>query len=853
MQKNFASKIFTGFVLASFLIGCGGGGGDGFGQKGDVSPTNTDNNATSQENNTTQDDNQSVVSSLQLSTQAVLDFDHKLPNRIQNGSFELGLGAEPIYFGWKLEKVSEAGGDLTPPEYPVIDTTTAMEGKASLKIAKIKKYQQVHIDFTPPDISDEYDGGTYQGYIYTDFKTDCPGKIQVHFPMHDEYPDTTWKRYKDMWGRTNHKTYDYQARRIYIYNTGDKECTLWMDGLTWSVKDRADAQKEWLRYAPVEAVFLPSRNDGIHFADKDVVLHYKMDAADNVKKVVAELHLRDLSRGGKDVSLSDANAKYTKKLTPKSGEVLDEYINLHHLKHGAYMAHLAFYDPDTKEILGVATERFTVMDDLRNKPAPVDFVVGTHGSILTFADLYEFSMRGSWSADEYYKTCNIVGLRAQRLLPALGAYMPQNGVYDLNLVKGAIDAAHDNNCTTVLGIDPFRIKAKGSSAPSGHPGDWVFTDGRDLTDHLGGNTYDFFALPTDQMQTLYDKIATEFGDKLIALENVNELNMYYAPDKMNYAVDDLFKPVYDVVKNKAPNLPILVDFTMDFYGANFTTSFMDAGGVDYTDGFTYHPYGRTFVYYKNKNGNDQIGISFIKRMEAYKDKYEDKKKLVTGMSEIHGIASKSAVGWDVMQRVLLDWSEGAKFSAGLLPGGLYFLETGNAADWADTYTKAPGVALVAVNAMNSILGGYKLLKRVDWNDDEFSNNGFGGNSHGVLIIIFKKPNEADYTVAFAQGDFAHKRALINVDFPDDAKFYDQWGEKISPAQPLKLSNEIVYMKTKDPLVVDLFNDYGSAVSWSDEPNGYDYELELDDFQTEPSDAWFKTLLKTGIPPRTKRK
>ena len=776
---------------------------------------------------------------LQLDTQTVLDFDHKLPNRIQNGSFELGIGAEPIYFGWKLE---EATGDLTPPALPVIDTTTAMEGSASVKIAKIKRNHHVHIDFTPPDISDEYDGsGSFQGYIYTDLKTDCPGKLYVHFPMHDQWPTTEWKRYKDMWGKTSHTEYDWQSRRIYIYNTSDQECTLWMDGLTWTVDDVG--QDQWLRYAPVEAVFLPSRHDGIHFAGKDVVLHYKMNTASDVTRVVAELHLRDLSRGGVDLSVDNANAQYIETLTLNNGDVVDKTINLGHLKRGAYMAHLAFYDPDTKEILGVARERFTVMDDLRNKPAPIDFVVGTHGGLLTFADLHEFSMRGSWSADDFYKTSYITGLRAQRLLPALGTFMPENGVYDLNLVKGAIDAAHDNNCTTILNIDPFRIKNKNSAAPTGGPGDWVFQDGRDLTNHLGPNSpYNLHALPVDRMQTLYGKVASEFGDKLLALENVNELNMYYAPEKMGDAVADLFEPVYDIVKSNAPNLPVLANFTMDFYGLDFTTNFMGAGGVDHTDGFTYHPYGRTFAYYRNNNGNEQPGISFVKQNEGFRDRYKDTKSLVTGMSEIHGIASKSAVGWDVMQRVLLDWSGGAKFSAGLLPGGLYFLETGNAGAWADTYSKAPGVALVAVNAMNSILGGYELLKRVDWNDD---------NNHGVLIVIFKKPGKEAYTAALLQGDFPDKRAVLNVTLPSDAVFYDQWGEQIEPTNPLKLSNEVIYIKTTDSSIISLFDDE-SVITWSSEPNGYDYELELDDFQTDPSDAWFKTLLKTGIPPRTPR-
>ena len=104
----------------------------------------------------------------------------------------------------------------------------------------------------------------------------------------------------------------------------------------------------------------------------------------------------------------------------------------------------------------------------------------------------------------------------------------------------------------------------------------------------------------------------------------------------------------------------------------------------------------------------------------------------------------------------------------------------------------------------------------------------------------------------AQGDFPDKRAVLNASLPADATFYDQWGEPVTPTLPLKLSNEILYMKTADPSVVDLFDDYSTTVSWHNEPNGYDYDPELDDFQTEPSDAWFKTLLRTGIPPRTKR-
>lgn len=777
-----------------------------------------------------------------LAIDDIIDFDHKLPNRIQNGSFELGIGAEPIYFGWERRELDEANGALDAPDYPVIDTTTAMEGNASVKIARIKKYQHIHIDFTPPDITDEDDNSSqYQGYIYADLKTDCPGEMKVHFPLGDAWPDATWKRFRKVWPKNKHRKYDFQARRIYVYNKSDKECTLWVDGLTWTVKDVA--MDRWLRFAKVEAVFLPERDDDIHFADRDVKLRYRMNATDDVKKVVVELHLRDITRDGVDLSQNDPDARYTETLTLTPGEVIERTINLHRLKRGAYMAHLAFYDPETRKILGVARERFTVMEDLRKKPAPVDFVVGTNGGLFNFGAIYEFSMRGSWSADDFYRTSYLVGLRTQRIADSISVIMPQSNTYDFNIVKEMIQTAHEHNCSVVLNLNPFQIKNADKPVPTGHPGDWIFQADRNLTDHLGQTNREVYGIPLDQYKTLFEKVADQFGDKLLALEVFNEINLFYKEDRMGYAVDDFFKPIYNLVKRKAPNLPIMPDFTMDYYGSEFTTHFMDANGTKYSDGFTYHPYGRTFIYAINKWDHEEPGIAYMKRMERYRDRYKETKKLIIGMTEIQ-IASRYAVGWDVVQRALLDWSGGARFSIGMRSGGLYFLETGHNDNWQFTFTKAPGPALVALNGMYGVLGGYKLLKRVDWDDE---------NNHGVLIVLFKKPGEEKYAVAMAQGDFAHKRAVLNVGFPADAKFYDQWGEPIDPERPVKLSNEILYMTTTDSSVKTLFDDYNNAVSWSDEPNGYDYsEGFMDGYSDLPSDEWLKTLLRTGIPLRTKR-
>ena len=827
-----------------------------FPEKGAVSCFETAQSAESAD--TANSSTQSLVT-LQLSTQDVIDFDHQLTNRIQNGSFELGLGSEPIYVGWRLEKYNKANGDLTPPDYPVIDTTVAKEGRASLKISGIRKLQRVHIDFKAPDVSDEFvevnefgETNEFQGYLYMDIKTDHPNEVRIQLPHHTVQPGPGWTRYRDPLPKTGHSIYDYKTRRINILNDSGEDITVWFDGITWCVNESDAAMDHWLRYSHVEAVFLPERDDGIHFADRDVVLTYRMDADESVTNVIAELHLRDISRGGEDLSLSQPNAQYVESLTVTNGEVIGRTINLHRLKHGAYMAHLAFYDPATKEILGVATECFTVMADLSKCPPPVDFVVGTHGGLLTFGRKYEFSARGSWSADDFYKTCYLVGLRAQRLLVGVTTLMPYDWRYTFNLIKGAIEAAHRNGCTSILCFNPFRQIEHGATTPHGNSGDWIYEQGHNLYYEFQNSRYDLYALPVDKMKRLYDKVACAFGDKLIALENVNELNLFCTSAQMSNAVNELFVPIYDVVKKHAPDLPVLANFTMDFWGANYTTSFMDAGGVNYSDGFTYHPYAKTYIYYREPhpnytNGLVTTGIKFTKKMQRYVDRYKDQKHLITGMTEIHGPASKCGIGWDVMQRVLLDWAEGAIFSAGILPGGLYFIEAGNAADWTESYTKAPGMALVAVNAMHAILGGYKFLKRVDWeNGDNITDN------HCVFIAVFKKPNQDSYAVAFAQGDFGDKSALVEAPLPSDAVFYDQWGEEIMPEMPLKLSTEITYMKTDDASVVDLFNVYTNAISWTNEPTGYEYEYPLVSFVNQPSDSWFKTVNRTGIPPRTKR-
>jgi len=573
----------------------------------------------------------------------------------------------------------------------------------------------------------------------------------------------------------------------------------------------------------------------MNFREDDVILKANIDS-NETRNVVAELHIRDLTRDGED------EVYQKKELSLEANTTTPYELNLGTLKHGAYMAHLVFIDKASNKIIGEAREKFTVMSDLRKIEPPVDFVAGMHGGFNTFSEERSFDYRGYWSIDEYYQEAYQIGIRAQRIIVGAPQIMPY-GEIDFSLEAPAINGAAANNCTTLLALNPF-IDVENGYEPSDKPGDWLVTSDNNLTEGTNGQR-ELYRIPEDKLIGLYEYVANNFKDKLIGVENENELNMFYSPDGMVYAVRDLFEPIYEPFKAIAPDVPILVDITMDFYGLDFTRKFFENGGAKYSDGVTYHPYGREWIYREDQYG-EHYGINFIQRNEDFiHADYNVSKELIMGMSEIHEVGILSSVGWDVMQRILLDWSGGAKFSAGILSEGLYFLEARDKNEWRDKSPHAPGVGAVAINAMYSVLGGYKVLERIDLQDKDCK----------ILVIAFENNKTNSYAIAIAQGDVKDKRASVSVAFPADAEFYDQWGEKIEKqTSPIKLSNEILYIKSQSEELVQAFRDINLTkdVVWLDEPNGYDYEPDLIDFKAQPDGTWFQELLKTGIRPRTKR-
>jgi hypothetical protein len=752
-----------------------------------------------------------------LSTDSLVNFDLSGANLISNGSFELGLGAEPVYPGWIQ---TEPGASLTPPGRPLVTPETASHGNRCLKIPGIVQGQRVVIDFKPPPMGTS---GTTSATLALDVKSDkgTMSAIMPGFASHSV--STAWQRFS----RTIQVDAAYPVLRVDFTNNGPEPATLFVDGISWTADN--SAASSFLRSSAVEASLLPASRDGIHDSTSHVLLSYALDAQTPTQAVL-ELHLRDLTRGG------TATIPWTRQTTipdqPAGGS-----IDLGTLPPGAYMALLGVRNPGDDTILAVAREKFTVMSPLVGIDPPIGFSTGMHGGVRGFSGQTDFCARGAWSLDEYYQTAWRIGLRTQRLVAEIFQLMPQPGTTDLSTLKPYIDTAVNHGCNTVLCADTFRYKNQGSTAPSGHDGDWVFVQGTKAPDDVDSPAYDFYIIPPDAIASLYGALGSEFDGKLAALEIINELNMYIKHDHMSWIVDNLYRPAYQAFKPNAPTTPVVVNFTMDFYlTPGYTQGFFSSDGAEGTDGFSYHPYARRILVENLNNGTTGYGFDYMDRNNTFKTEAEatTTKTIHMGMSEIHAIGTYFTPGWDLMQRTLIDWSGGADWSAGVLSDGLYFLEAREMSAWVNRGPRAPGTGAVALNAMHAILGGFRLLERINLD-------------HGILLALFENPATGETAAAMANGYYETKDATLDVAISSMAyQAYDQWGAETTVSAPLNLSREILYIKSADPDFAEAFRNATLHLSTvSPRPQ---YAHDPGQFSPSPDKAWYAELLRTGLPP-----
>jgi hypothetical protein len=750
-------------------------------------------------------------------------FKHPGKNYVPNGSFELGLGATPIYPGWETDL-----GHAEPPEKPEI-VDDAHTGTKSLRVRKIQPNCQINVYITPPNIED-----TYQDRFEVSYWAKS-NKPNVHFKCNwwengrvvkeNEVNQWVHAKFVTKPGEIKNK---YRTFELIVKSDIEQEYDIQIDDICITNIENPDGN--WMQADEVEAVFIPQpRNDSVHFTGDDITLKYAITPYSTARNVRLELHLCDIGRGGSTTYPFELD-----NLQLTTDSVTEGEIPLGKLKNGAYMALLAVEDATSGTLLSVAKENFTVMYDTMNTPPFVNYTTGSYGCCRGFSTHLEMTYRGYWTTEEYYKTAYLIGRRMNRLMvnPKYTSYFQYAESEELSEIEDTVNEAKKYNTKIMLCVNPITTTdPANSNMTKDSPLAWLAYKGIKIPEaHKFSTDTEFRCTVThDYLKKYLINIAKRFGKKIDVLELHNELNLALLGEE---SVQYLFERGYNAFKKILPDVPLLMNQTMDgIYSSeadHFTKMFMTQGGTKFSDGFTFHPYSRSYIY-----GDYGNGIDYIKLMRHFKEDYAPKgEELLLGQSEILNLGDKGSPGWDIVQRFLLDWAAGCLWSVGIDGDGMYFLEMGDLNPWYFRGSRPPGLAGVASNAMHQILGGHEFLEMVD-------------KDNKILVCLFKKPDNSGYALAMAGGSDPDQCPEITIDLTNlsNLKMYDMCGAEISSNTPFILTRDPIYITSTDQALLERAKDY--SFQWVN--NNYNYEYMED---RKSADFLFEYLC-TGMFPRKK--
>jgi len=748
---------------------------------------------------------------------------------LTNGSFELGLGAEPFYPGWRIEKA--AFPDNPTPELPLLDTTVFHSGTQSLKLSRPRGRGISLLDFQSPMLPPEAKG--YVSFWAKSSRPDvkvtigvCPpdGKSRTLSSAITGSLGTEWQQY-----RFEVPAYAGPVPlRIEASSDKAEAFEFWIDDIIWSLdKDTVEG-----RSGPVEIVLLPESRNGIRFADAPVVLTWSADS-DVARPIKLTVVLTDLGR--REEAVIDGFEQTTVEISPTRGK-----LDLGSLKRGAYLAEVRATDALTGDVLGIARERFTVMTDLRKIPAPENFDVGYHGGI-EFGSEMGFNWRGYWSLDEFFATNFLTGFRVQRDIWDWDKVQPLPDKFAWGEIDRRVEAASRNGCTSIVCIphsplylarDKYREIL---DQPEMDKGRWIYKSAKDISEFsvrsavMGGSKDPserkvLLAPDQEALTKLMTSVAERYKDKIAAIEFINEANLFITAKGL---IEFYFKPAYGEIKKVAPDLPVLMNQTMDYSadGNGYNGQFLSQGGFDYSDGIMHHPYGASLL--------QDNGLVLAKTLERLAQKYSrPDKPMVLGMSEIHGIGDYEFLRGEAVQRALIDWSIGCRWSAGVLLPYHNFYEGTGPRKWLLRGPFAPGLGAVQMNALYSTLGGFRFNERIELDDL-------------VLIGAFERSKEKGplprYAVAVTAAHFPATTATLEVDLEGiDVKAFDPFGEpmQLLSRKQIVLSPDTIYLQSSDPALLDRLK--AGRISWS--------QTLIDDVEEVKGPAAYNSVYTTGMPP-----
>jgi len=755
------------------------------------------------------------------------------PNRLQNGSFELGLGAEPFHPGWA--PVSRGKGQpltsFTPPS-PVIDNSQAVDGSSSLKLTIPAGPYRCWLYVTPPAGLGPDELRKFNFYAKADH-----GVVKAKVAAY------TYKGYKPSATHTLGKKWAQHKASMVVSNTNyklmvefiqtadtSKPTEIWIDAVQWLDVDDDVAMDETPQ---VELNFLPKNRQGIHWADKS----FSLPMAGRCKKA----RTLDLAFYAKDVSRPGVVRKpWTAKLTCKPGGVFNKQITSRKpLPRGVYVGLLVARDALDQSIVGTARRYFSVIKDLTGVTPP-DFKLGCLQGMRNWGDEFEFNWHGGWDPDDNYKLMYQTGLRAH-VVETHWAYLePKEGVFNWYL-DGDMKAAARNGCIHLLVHlgTPGSMKAEDYETPDpaadyfGMPG-WLVPKSTvvPMKDRHGAATFPnaknkvLLLPPAKKLTELFTKTVTRWGsDELDAVVSYAEINLMLQPD---YYVNNVLSHIYAPVKAASPKTDLIFGVSYDFDDKenSYINRVFNAGGVKFCDGVSTHNYGRPII---SSNGISAI-TGFASRIAGKTNRFG--KPLVMGQTAVGGISAHNGGrkayqhhGWDLAQRELADVGAGARWSAGdSVFYSFWNIGMQNNMRHFRGPLLAPGPSAVANNAIYSILAGAKGQGLIELDPN-------------VLIATFKSPTH--YFAALACTDKNNAWVHVETKLKDlkNLELFDLWGEPIRFDGNLVVDKEAVYIKTTDSR---LFSRLSSArLNWTANLMAVDLKGDYND----PMQLW--KMAKTG--------
>lgn len=731
-----------------------------------------------------------------------------------NGSFEMGLGAEPFYPGWlaREEYIGSSAPSTAPPMPEIVDDAGQLN---CLKIHGSFDKRALLFFRMVLETNTQYTlrfkaKASRDGIVINTLKAGSTGypilkpRTSALNPM-----PTTWRNY--YMTLSSAKTGTFPSIRLQttdVATNGTYEILL-DDFTLLKGSDKTTAGQDYSLGA-AEIVLIPGDRTGVIMHDNLLPLNWRLHGTyPNDVRLVHYLY--DI---GRDQVFAPQELD-TLNLT--DGQVHEGAEPRSNLKRGHYLSLIAVLDAQTDSLISVGREFFAVMSDLEGLNT-MEFRPGMLKGVRTNANEKEYNWRGFWSTDDFFKQCFRNGIRVQKLGYGLASLADYPGHYNWFL-DTEINTAHSNGVDTMVifpssppKIERQEYDAMMLSPPDAKPGYWwkqqaelvAIEDMRAPTNALD---WQVFPLPPPELLTqTSEKLAQRYGNRLKFIEYRNEANRHVYPRIM---MNDVARYVYPAIKSISPETELFLGTTADIDGDNptiesYSATFFEIGGTNYADGYNFHAYGGATIMPTRPDEVDPEAdgnVGGVGRASIYRQRAQ-RYNMNFGQSECHFFDPKHQANrgklppWMHMQRYMIDHAFGARMSTSLDVESIFGVETGSTSR-RNRGAMPPSGSMVALNAMHRVLEGARVIAPIEKDDH-------------LLIGTFELDKISvgtRYAAALAIGD-NHKIAELIGDLASipDLVAYDIFGEEY--AAPLTngalyIDYEMLYLESSSPRLIDV--------------------------------------------------